>query len=381
MKKAWFGFKNLLKALLFIGLVTAIAYFAIDFLQRKNNLMDIEDYSPKSTLVVPETPLTRAKYPFVDVHNHQFDMPLKDLSNLVAEMDSLNMAFMINLSGFRGLYLEQSLKNVRENAPDRFGLFLNIDFEKIDEPDFGSQNVALIEAAVQQGAMGLKVYKSLGLTDRDQNGQRIAIDDPRLDPIWNACGVQGIPVLIHSGEPASFWAPKDRYNERWLELRQKPGRYRDPATNPSFEEILAEQHRVFEKHPNTTFINAHLGWMGGDLDRLGAHLDRYPNVMTEIGAVLAELGRQPRRARQFLIAYGDRVLFGKDSYKPEEYYTYFRVLETADEYFPYYRKRHAHWRMYGLDLPDSILQKIYYQNALKIFPQIARAPFASLPIH
>lgn len=381
MKKAWFGFKNLLKALLFIGLVTAIAYFAIDFLQRKNNLMDIEDYSPKSTLVVPETPLTRAKYPFVDVHNHQFDMPLKDLSNLVAEMDSLNMAFMINLSGFRGLYLEQSLKNVRENAPDRFGLFLNIDFEKIDEPDFGSQNVALIEAAVQQGVMGLKVYKSLGLTDRDQNGQRIAIDDPRLDPIWNACGVQGIPVLIHSGEPASFWAPKDRYNERWLELRQKPGRYRDPATNPSFEEILAEQHRVFEKHPNTTFINAHLGWMGGDLDRLGAHLDRYPNVMTEIGAVLAELGRQPRRARRFLIAYGDRVLFGKDSYKPEEYYTYFRVLETADEYFPYYRKRHAYWRMYGLDLPDSILQKIYYQNALKIFPQIARAPFVSLPIH
>ena len=381
MKKAWFGFKNLLKALLFIGLVTAIAYFAIDFLQRKNNLMDIEDYTPKSTLVVSETPLIRAKYPFVDVHNHQFDMPLKDLSSLVAEMDSLNMAFMVNLSGFRGLYLEQSLKNVRENAPDRFGLFLNIDFEKIDEPDFGSQNIALIEAAVQQGVMGLKVYKSLGLTDRDQNGQRIAIDDPRLDPIWNACGVQGIPVLIHSGEPASFWAPKDRYNERWLELRQKPGRYRDPATNPSFEEILAEQHRVFEKHPNTTFINAHLGWMGGDLDRLSTHLDRYPNVMTEIGAVLAELGRQPRRARQFLIAYADRVLFGKDSYKPEEYYTYFRVLETADEYFPYYRKRHAHWRMYGLDLPDSILQKIYYQNALKLFPQIARAPFASLSIH
>ncbi len=141
------------------------------------------------------------------------------------------------------------------------------------------------------------------------------------------------------GRTRLLWAPKDRYNERWLELRQKPGRYRDPTTNPSFEEILAEQHRVFEKHPNTTFINAHLGWMGGDLDRLGAHLDRYPNVMTEIGAVLAELGRQPRRARQFLIAYGDRVLFGKDSYKPEEYYTYFRVLETADEYFPITEKK------------------------------------------
>ncbi len=137
--------------------------------------------------------------------------------------------------------------------------------------------------------MGLKVYKSLGLTSRDSKGNRIAINDPRLDPIWEACGMHMMPVLIHSGEPASFWEPKDRFNERWLELRQKPNRYRDPASNPSFEEILAEQHAIFKKHPNTTFINAHLGWMGNDLDRLGAHLDSYPNVMTEIGAVLAEL--------------------------------------------------------------------------------------------
>ena len=375
MKAVWFGFKNLLKILFFIGTVTAVCYYAIDFLQRKNNLMDIEDYEPKSSLVVPETLLKRAKYPFVDVHNHQFDMPIKDLSKLVAEMDSLNMAFMVNLSGFRGMYLSQSLKNINENAPTRFGLFLNIDFEKIDEEDFAENNIQLIADAVDQGVIGLKVYKSLGLTDRDVNGQRIAIDDPRLDPIWEACGTYGIPVLIHSGEPASFWAPKDRFNERWLELRQKPGRYRDPASNPSFEAVMAEQHHIFEKHPNTTFINAHLGWMGGDLDQLSAHLDRYPNVVTEIGAVLAELGRQPRRARAFLIAYGDRILFGKDSYNVQEYYTYFRVLETADEYFPYYRKRHAHWRMYGLDLPDSILQKIYYKNALKLFPKIDSSLF------
>ncbi|MDC3241139.1 amidohydrolase [Flavobacteriaceae bacterium] len=370
MKKILNGLWTLIRlsfALLFIG---GLTYYVIDKIQEKKNLMDIEEYSPKSTLVVPQNQVKRAKYPFIDVHNHQFDMPLKDLSQLVTEMDSLNMAFMINLSGFRGLYLQQSLKNVKKHAPTRFGLFVNIDFEKIDDPDFASEQVAIIEQAVQDGVMGLKVYKSLGLSDRAKNGDRIAINDPRLDPIWKACGDNHIPVLIHSGEPESFWNPKDRYNERWLELRQKPNRYRDPKTNPSFEEVLSEQHAVFAKHPNTTFINAHLGWMGNNLDRLGTHLDRYPNVMTEIGAVLAELGRQPKRARQFFVDYQDRILFGKDAYKVSEYYTYFRVLETDDEYFDYYRKRHAHWKMYGLALPDSILKKIYFKNALRLFPTI-----------
>ncbi|MDC1249970.1 amidohydrolase [Flavobacteriaceae bacterium] len=370
MRKFFKSLYRLFKAVGVILFLGGIIYYYIDKIQEKNNLMDIEEYSPKSTLVVPQNLVKRAKYPFIDVHNHQFDMPIKDLSKLVIEMDSLNMAFMINLSGFRGLYLRKSLENIRENAPTRFGLFLNVDFETIDDTDFAEKQVALIDSAVAAGVMGLKVYKSLGLTDRDINGNRIAVDDPRLAPIWDACGANNIPVLIHTGEPASFWNPKDKYNERWLELRQKPSRYRDPASNPSFEEVMAEQHAIFKNHPNTTFINAHLGWMGNDLDKLGRHLDQYPNVMTEIGAVLAELGRQPKRTHQFFVDYQDRILFGKDSYKVSEYYTYFRVLETEDEYFEYYRKRHAHWKMYGLGLPDSILQKLYYKNALCLFPTI-----------
>ena len=360
----------LLKSILVILFLGGITYYCIDKIQEKNNLMDIEEYSPKSTLIVPEHPVKRSKYPFIDVHNHQFDMPIKNLPKLVSEMDSLNMAFMINLSGFRGLYLRKSLENIKKNAPTRFGLFINIDFENIDNKNFSETQVALIDSAVIAGVMGLKVYKSLGLTSRDNKGDRIAINDIRLDPIWKACGDNNIPVLIHSGEPASFWNPKDKFNERWLELRQKPNRYRDPEINPSFEEVMAEQHDVFKKHPNTTFINAHLGWMGNDLDRLGEHLDLYPNVLTEIGAVLAEIGRQPIKANQFFTAYQDRILFGKDSYNVSEYYTYFRVLETNDEYFEYYRKRHAHWRMYGLALPDSVLKKLYYKNALKLFPKI-----------
>lgn len=367
---AFFSLKNFLKAFLFISIIGGFTYYVVGKIQYRQNIMPFEEYNPPSTLVVPEHPIKRAKYPFIDIHNHQFDMPINDLSSLTAEMDSLNMAFMINLSGFRGMYLEKCLSNVRKSAPNRFGLFVNLDWEAIDDTDFAAKNLAILRDAKAAGAMGLKVYKGLGLTDTDSNGQRIAVNDPRLDPIWAECGRLGFPVLIHSAEPASFWLPKDKNNERWLELKQKPSRYRDPAKVPSFESILAEQHNVFEKHPGTTFINAHLGWMGNDLDRLGKHLDRYPNVVTEIGAVLAELGRQPRRARQFLIDYQDRVLFGKDTYRVSEYYTYFRVLETEDEYFDYYRKRHAFWKMYGLGLPDEVLQKLYYKNALRILPAI-----------
>ena len=364
-----------LKLFLLIIIFTITIYFCIDIIQYKYNLMDIEDYDPISTLKVDENIITKSKYPFIDVHNHQFDMPLKDLTQLVKEMDSLNMAFMINLSGFRGIYFDKSMQNINDNYPDRFGLFVNIDFEKIDDENFAKNNTELIRNAVRDGAMGLKIYKSLGLDDKDKYGNRIKINDPRLKPIWEICGQLKIPVLIHSGDPESFWKPKDKLNERWLELKQKPGRYRDPNKNPSFNEVLKEQHDMFKKNPNTTFINAHLGWIGNDLDRLSNHLDNNNNVITEIGAVLAELGRQPRRARKFMIDYQDRILFGKDSYKVSEYYTYFRVLETDDEYFNYYRKRHGNWKIYGLSLPDSVLKKVYYENALNLFPNLKENNF------
>ena len=357
--------------LVFLGLT----YWLIGRIQYRLNVMDVEEYEPVSTLKVPQHLLTHSKFPFIDVHNHQWTMPIQNLGKLVAEMDSLNMAVMVNLSGFRGKYLEWSLDNVNNHFPKRFILFLNINFEKLDDAGWWDETLKLMEEAVKQGVKGLKVYKQLGLTDTDNNGKRIAIDDPRLDPIWAKCGELGIPVLIHSGEPNSFWNPKDKYNERWLELKQEPGRYRSPDKYPSFDSIMSEQHHMFRKHPETKFIDAHLGWYGNDLEKLGKLFDEMPNVYTELGAVLAELGRQPKAARAFMIKYQDRVMMGKDTYKKEEYYTYFRVLETDDEYFDYYRKRHAHWKMYGLSLPDSVLKKVYYKNALKVIPGIDQSLF------
>ena len=377
------NFKNLLKSLAFIGVITLAAYFAIDTVQFKNNIMSFEDYNPPSSLKVEGQEIKRAKFTFIDVHSHLWDMPVMNLDNLISEMNEINMGYIINLSGSgfgpqaaKDLYFDKSIKNIQENHPNRVGLFLNVDFESIDDENYAETQVKIIRDAVEKGAIGLKVYKSLGLRNKDSKGKRIRVDDERIGPIWDVCGELGIPVLIHSADPFQFWLPKDGQNERWFELKEKPGRYYgDSDFIPPFEEIINEQHTIFKRHKNTTFINAHLGWMGNDLQKLGQHLDEFPNVMTEFGAVIAELGRQPKTAKQFFIDYQDRILFGKDSYNKEEFYTYFRVLESNDEYFDYFRKRHAFWKMYGLNLPDEVLKKIYYKNALRLFPSIDKSLF------
>ena len=377
------NFKNLLKSLAFIGVITLAAYFAIDTVQFKNNIMSFEDYNPPSSLKVEGQEIKKAKFTFIDVHSHLWDMSVMNLDKLVSEMNEINMGYIINLSGSgfgpqaaKDLYFDKSIKNIQENHPNRVGLFLNVDFESIDDENYAETQVKIIRDAVEKGAIGLKVYKSLGLRNKDSKGKRIRVDDERIGPIWDVCGELGIPVLIHSADPFQFWLPKDDQNERWFELKEKPGRYYgDSDFIPPFEDIINEQHTVFRRHKNTTFINAHLGWMGNDLQKLGQHLDEFPNVMTEFGAVIAELGRQPKTAKQFFIDYQDRILFGKDSYNKEEFYTYFRVLESDDEYFNYFRKRHAFWKMYGLNLPDEVLKKIYYKNALRLFPSIDKSLF------
>lgn len=337
--------------------------------------LTFEEYNPISTLVVPEHPLNSAKYPFIDVHSHQFGMATQDLSALIDEMDKMNMAIMINLSGGSGERLKQAIDNVQKNYPNRFGIFANVTFEGVGNEGWGEAAAKQLEEDVKYGAVGLKIYKSLGLRNTDIHGKRIPVDDARLDPIWEKCGQLGIPVLIHSADPKSFWDPMDSCNERWLELKTRPNRKRSDTDPAPWEQIIKEQHNVFRKHPNTIFINAHMGWYANNLKKLGELLDEMPNMYVGIAAVIAELGRQPRFARQFFIQYQDRILFGKDSWVPSEFPTYFRVLETDDEYFPYHKKYHAFWAMYGLDLPEEVLKKVYYKNALKIVPGLDASLF------
>lgn len=344
--------------------------------------LGFEEYDPVSTLKVPEHKLTRSKYPFIDVHNHQWDMDKANLSGLLTQMDSLNMGIMVNLSG-RGWgsvqegtqFFDKSLANAAKSAPKRLALFTNLNFDEVGRKGWTEDAVKLLEEDVKKGARGLKIFKNLGLNSKDESGQRIRVDDPRLDPIWAKCGELGVPVLIHTADPKSFWDPMDRYNERWLELKLHGGRKRAANDPVPWEQLIAEQHNVFRKHPKTTFIAAHMGWYPNDLKKLDSLMTVFPNMNVEIGAVIAELGRQPRASRTFFEKYQDRILFGKDSWVPSEYATYFRVLETDDEYFPYHKKYHAFWRMYGMGLPDAVLKKVYYKNALRLIPGLDKSQF------
>ena len=337
--------------------------------------MSFEEYNPKSTLVIPGDSIFEAKFPFIDVHGHQRRMATQDMTSVVEDMDKLNLGIMVNLSGGTGDNIVQSVKNIADNFPGRFVVFANINFQDAGSEGWTEKMVAQLEQDVKNGARGLKVYKSLGLSNKDAQGNRLAIDDVRLDPIWAKCGELGIPVLIHSADPASFWDEFDGDNERWLELKTHPRRKRNDTNPAPFQQIMNEQYNMFKKHPNTTFISAHMSWLANNLSRLGELLDEIPNMNVGIGAIIAELGRQPRFAKAFITKYQDRVLFGKDSWKPEEFPTYFRVLESDDEYFPYHKKYHAYWAMYGLDLDDEVLKKVYYKNALRIVPGLNKSLF------
>ena len=337
--------------------------------------MNFEEYNPTSTLVVPTNEIARAKFPFIDIHSHQFRMGEQDLSALVSDMDKINMSVMVNLSGGSGDRIKAAIENVNKNYPNRFVVFANVDFDGVGTPGWADNAVTQLTNDVKNGAKGLKVYKSLGLRNKDVNGNRLAIDDPRLDPIWDTCGKLGIPVLIHAADPKSFWDPMNSDNERWLELKTRPRRKRSDTDPAPWQQIINEQHNMFKKHPNTKFINAHMGWYANNLGKLGELMQQIPNMYVGIGAVIAELGRQPKNAHKFFVTYQDRILFGKDSWKPEEFPTYFRVLETDDEYFPYYKKYHAFWAMYGLNLPDEVLKKVYYKNAMKLLPGLDKSLF------
>jgi predicted TIM-barrel fold metal-dependent hydrolase len=352
--------------------VTALVALTVVSLPAQD--LGIRQYKPKSTLVVPGHPVPRAKYPVIDIHSHHFDLTPDRWAEIIREMDALNLRILVNLSGGTGDELKRKIAVVAGSAaPSRMVHFANLDFDDLNAPGYGERAAARLEADVEAGAKGLKIYKNLGLGLKRANGQRVPVDDPVLDPVWAACARLRIPVLIHTGEPAPFFEPVDERNERWLELQVHPERRRPPSEFPTFEALMAERDRLFARHPATTFIAAHFGFHANDLGRLAGMLDRMPNVYSETGAILAELGRQPRAARAFFIKYQDRILFGKDSYQASEFPYYWRTFETADEYFDYYRDYHAFWKMYGMSLPDAVLRKIYYQNAVKIIPGLSAA--------
>jgi predicted TIM-barrel fold metal-dependent hydrolase len=329
----------------------------------------ILDYRPRSTLVTESHDVPRAKFPVVDIHGHAFGSlgSADGITRLVAAMDALNLQVYVAADSVSGERLTRTLQTINASPhKDRIRVMAGINFGNVG-PGWADRAVAQLEADIKAGAVGVgEVSKSFGLDIRKPDGSRLRIDDPELDPVWQAFARLDVPAFIHTAEPQEFFQPLDYHNERWLELALFPNRRNNEPGQVTFDQLMTERNNLFRRHPKTRFIAAHFGWHANDLKKAAAMLDAFPNVTVEVGAILYDLGRQPRAAREFFLKYQDRILFGKDSFQPEEYPYFWRVFETADEYFDYYRDYHAFWKLYGMALPDAVLKKLYYQNALRI---------------
>jgi predicted TIM-barrel fold metal-dependent hydrolase len=352
----------------------------------------LSTFRPRPELKVPETLLTRAKFPVVDVHSHFFVRARHDPQQLKAYVDLMDrnhIAVSVSLDGTLGPRLEAHRTYLWTEYRDRFLIFANIDWEHgfaapglggpahspaSAEPGFVEKVIAELRLAKEQGISGLKIFKQFGLEHRDAAGELLRIDDPRWDPIWEACGRLGLPVLMHTADPSAFFRAADPTNERFEEIARHPEwSFAGPGL-PTRQELHDARNRVIARHPRTIFIAAHLGNDGEDLQQTAAWLERYPNLYVEIASRISELGRQPYSARRFFKAYRQRILFGTDGPWPElRLQRYWRFLETDDEYFAYSEKDfppQGFWNIYGLYLPDDILQDIYHRNACRIIPHL-----------
>jgi predicted TIM-barrel fold metal-dependent hydrolase len=339
-------------------------------------------------LKVPVHHLSRARFPVVDVHTHfrhKFHGSADELDNWVRLMDRNNIAVCVSLDGQWGDLLDEHSRLLWTKYRDRFAIFTNIDWQgdgkgndpatwDCQRPDFARRTARELSSAMERGACGLKIFKQFGLEYKNPDGSLIKIDDPRWDGIWQACGELGLPVLIHVADPAAFFLPIDETNERWEELHRHPEWSFFGPQFPPPAELLAAFMRVVRRHPKTTFVSAHVASNAEDLVTVGQWLDECPNLYVEIASRIAELGRQPRAALRFIEKYQDRILFGTDGPWPEErVLLYWRFLETDDEYFPYSERPfppQGFWNIYGVQLTDTVLKRIYCENAAQIIPGV-----------
>lgn len=361
-----------------------------------NKSLDLSDYQPKSMLHVKETRVERSRYPVIDIHTHlSFSKVAKNgvqmseeriytgtPQELLPVMDRKNLAAMVNLTGGYGKGLEDAIARYDKAFPGRFYTLTEPCYSRFLEPNYPSLQASAIEDAHRAGAKGLKILKTLGLYLRENitSGKLVTVDDPRFDPMWDACGRLNMPVAVHVSDPVAFFTPTDRFNERYEELNNHPDWSFYGKDFPSNAQILDARNRVMARHPKTQFLVLHVGNFAEDLENVSENLDRFPNMRVEIAARIGELGRQPRTARKFFERYQDRILFGTDAvphgdefpqqvFNDKLYEIYFRFLETDDEYFDYAPARvppQGRWRIYGIQLPDSILHKVYNQNAARL---------------
>ncbi len=340
--------------------------------------MLLKDFRPKPNLVVQSTKVVKPRYPVIDAHNHLgetfgggwVNRPVNQLLDL---LDQADVKTLVDLDGGWGEdILYRHLDYFKAAAPDRFMHFGGVDWNKWPDHGnkFGEWAAQNFRKQVKRGAEGLKIWKALGLKVLDHKGNLVRVDDQRLAPLWETAAELGLPVIIHVADPVAFFDPLDHTNERWEELQAHPDWHFPSPKFPAFTTIMDQMAALVKRHQTTIFIGAHVGCYGENLDWVGNLLDECPNYYIDISARLGELGRQPYSARKFFIKYQDRILFGSDmSPDLDMYRLYYRVLETDDEYFNYSTGDYpiqGRWHVYGLYLPDEVLEKVYLENAWRV---------------
>lgn len=343
-----------------------------------NNNLILENFKPHSMLQVELIDVKKPKFPIIDAHNHLGSLfghtwANRDVSELIREMDKLNVEAIIDLDGgFDSGILKQHLKHFKKNAPNRFIHFGGVDFNylKLGKAKFAIHVAKQLEEQKNWGIQGIKVWKNLGLNVRDNNNNLIRINDNILEPLWEKAAELQLPIMIHVADPLAFFKPLDIYNERYEELINNPSWHFPESDYPPFESIISDFYEMVKQQSKTVFIGAHMGCYAENLKCVSEVLDCCPNFFVDTSARLAELGRQPYTSLDFFNKYQDRILFGTDmGMEPEIYKNYFRFFETKDEYFNYDAENppgQGRWSIYGIGLEDSILEKIYSKNIKKL---------------
>ena len=331
----------------------------------------LSHYTPKSELRVTAHKLTLPRFDVVDVHMHWGGWPpnqefAADAQAAVERLKALGVRKVVNLDGWWGGLLERTMEL---SAPytDFIATYGSVDVTKLNEPDFEQYVRRTITRGVSLGIKGLKFLKDVSLVLKDETGSFIAADNPRLQAIWQTAAEYRLPVLIHIADPVAFFKPIDRFNERLEELNAHPEWSFHGGGRFQFEELMQMQDNLLSQNPATTFVIAHCGSCAEDLSNVSAMLEAHPNMYVDIAERIAELGRQPRAAKAFLNRWQDRVLFGTDgSPTRHQHSTYYRFLETGDEYFDYSIDElppQGRWKIYGVELDDMVLRKLYSGNA------------------
>jgi predicted TIM-barrel fold metal-dependent hydrolase len=334
--------------------------------------LKVQDWQPERSDVTPATRVPRAKFPVVDVHNHiAYNGDAAAITKALAEMDAANVRTVVALTGGWGERLRSNVQHLADRHPGRFVVCTQVDFSSIDDPDFSAKAVRSLEEARQMGARGLKLTKDLGCYVKDKSGKYVAVNDPRLDPVWAKAGELGMPVFIHTADPIGFFKPWDARNETYTNLLRFPhwwfyGEDHTGTQRYTHDELMRQRNDIVARHSKTTFVALHYASLEHDLGALSALLDKYPNMMVEMGARSWTLTSKPNSGRKFALKYQDRILFGTDAPIGRRMYEgYFRGLETDDDLI---ETRRTWGPTFGLHLPDEVLQKIYNGNAKKLFP-------------